>query len=208
VAFKPKEITFEQAALLGTPFTTANIILKRAQCTPGETVLVLGSTGSVGTWVMQLSQAQGCKTIGVGRYGTDVDSTQDPTLSKVKDMTSGKGPDIAVDTVGEFSLTNAAFNVLGKNGRLCTITAPRSGSTELPIDILSLYRRQISIIGCNSIGYTQVEMAKMFSDDLVPLIEQGKVKVPGLGNTVRLPIDEALDVYNGKVKKAVIVFDE
>lgn len=208
VAFKSKEISFEQAALLGTPFTTANIILRRASFKPGETVLVLGATGSVGSWVMKLAQAHGCKAIGVGRHGTDIDSTQDPTLSKAKELTGGKGPDIAVDTVGDFALTKAAFDVLATNGRLCTITSPRSGSTELGVDILSLYRRQISLIGCNSIGFTQVEMAQMLSRDLVPLIESGKLEVPELGNTTRLSIDQALDAYNGKVKKAVIVFDE
>lgn len=208
IAQKPPQISFEQAALLGTPATTARITLKRANIAPGETVLVLGATGAVGSWVMQLAHANGCKTIGVGRHGTDIDSTADPTLSKAKQLTSGKGPDFAIDTIGDLSLTRAAMEVLAPSGRLCTITAPRSGNKELAVDITSLYRRQISLIGCNSLAYSQANMAKMLTQDLVPFIESGKVKAPELDNVTRLSLDEALDAYNGKVKKAVIVFDE
>lgn len=208
VAIKPKELSFEQAAMLGTTFTTANLTLKRANSKPGETVLVLGATGAVGSWVMQVAQANGCKTIGVGRHGTDIDSTQDPTLSKAKDLTDGKGPDVAVDTVGDLSLTKAALEVLAPLGRLCTITGPRSGSTELQVDIASLYKRQLSLVGCNSTAYSQADMARMLTEDLVPLIERGKLKAPELGNTVRLPFDRALEAYTGQVKKAVIVFDD
>lgn len=208
VAVKPDELSFEASALLGTTFTTANLTLKRANAHSGDTVLVLGATGAVGSWVMKIAQAKGCKTIGVGRHGTDIDSTQDPTLIKAKQLTGGKGPTVAVDTVGDLSLTKAAFEALAPLGRLCTITAPRSGSKELPIDIASLYRRQISLIGCNSTAYSQAEMAKMLREDLVPLIESGELSASELGSTVRLPLSEALDAYNGKVKKAVIVFDQ
>lgn len=208
VVIKPAQLSFEQAALLGTPLTTANLTLKRANVVPGETVLVLGATGAVGSWVLQLAHANGCKTIGVGRHGTDIDSTIDPTLSKAKQLTDSKGPDVAIDTVGDLSLTKAALEVLAPSGRLCTITAPRSGNKEIAIDVTSLYRKQISIIGCNSLAYTQADMAKMMRQDLVPLIEGGKIKAPELGNTARLAIDEALDAYSGQVKKAVIVFDE
>jgi len=208
IALKPKQLSFEQAALLGTPFTTANLTLKRANAVPGETVLVLGATGAVGSWVMKLAQAYGCKTIGVGRHGTDIDSTVDPTLSTANGLTGGKGPDIAIDTVGDLNLTRAAIEVLAPLGRLCTITAPRSGSTELAVDVTSLYRRQISLVGCNSLAYSQSDMARMLTQDLVPLIESGKLQAPELGNTARLPLDEALEAYSGSVKKAVIVFDE
>jgi NADPH2:quinone reductase len=208
IAVKPQQLSFEQAALLGTPFTTANLTLKRANAVPGETVLVLGATGAVGSWIMQLAQAYGCKTIGVGRHGTDIDSTVDPSLSTAKHLTDGKGPNIAIDTVGDLNLTRAAIEVLAPLGRLCTITAPRSGDKELAVDVTSLYRRQISLIGCNSLAYSQADMTRMLTQDLVPLVKSGKLRAPELGNTARLPLDEALGAYSGNVKKAVIVFDE
>ena len=129
-------------------------------------------------------------------------------MSEAKHLTDGKGPDVVIDTAGDLSLTKAALEVLAPSGRLCTITAPRSGNKELAIDITSLYRKQISLIGCNSLAHSQSDMAEMLKQDLVPLIVDGKIKAPELGNTMRLPIDEALDAYSGKVKKAVVVFDE
>ncbi|OQO14736.1 hypothetical protein B0A48_00118 [Cryoendolithus antarcticus] len=209
LTMKPSSLSHEQAALLGTPFATAMIILARATAKPGENVLVLGAMGNVGSWVMQAARAMGCKAIGVGRHGTNISSTTDPTLSAAKALTGGKGLDVAVDTIGDFALTKAAFDILAPNGRLCTITAPRSGGTELPLDILSLYSRQISVVGCNSIGFnSQEDLAGMLREKLVPWLDEGKLTVPDLGSTERLPIERAVQAYDGRVKKAVIVFDE
>ena len=207
LAEKPINISFAQAGAVGTPFTTAFTTLLRARTTPSDAVMVLGATGSVGSAVMQIAQSMGCKTISVGRHGTDVNSVEDPELKKAKDLTDGNGPNVVVDTVGDFALTKAAFNVLASKGRLSTITAPRQGSTELPVDILSLYRRQIELIGCNTAATSQEEMAKLMKD-LTPSFENGKLKAPEENTMTFLSIDQAADAYSGKVKRAVIVFDE
>lgn len=109
--------------------------------------------------------------------------------------------------MGDFTLTRAAFNVLAGKGRLSTITAPRKGSTELSIDILSLYRRQIEIIGCNTVATSQEELAKLMSE-LTVTFESGKLTVPDESTMTKLSIDQAGDAYSGKVKRAVIVFEE
>lgn len=90
VAPMPKNLSFAQAASLGTPFTTADLILKRAQAKARDTVMVLGAAGSVGDAVMQIAKLKGCKTISVGRHGTDIDSSSDPELKASKDLTDGK----------------------------------------------------------------------------------------------------------------------
>jgi NADPH:quinone reductase len=205
VALKPSNISFAQAASIGTPFTTAMVTLLRARTKPGETVMVLGATGSVGSAVIQLAQSLGCKTLTVGRHGTDINSTEDPELNAAKTMTDDRGPDVVVDTVGDFNLTKAAFNVLAVKGRLSTITAPRQGSTELPVDILSLYRRQVELIGCNTASQSQSEMAGMMKE-LTPQFESGKLRAPEESTMSLISIDEAPDAYSGKVKRAVITF--
>ena len=206
VALKPSNLSFAQAASVGTPFTTAFTALLRARTTPSDAVMVLGATGSVGSAITQIAQGMGCKTIGVGRHGTDINSVEDPQLQKAKELTGGKGPDVAVDTVGDFALTKAAFDVLAPRGRLSTITAPRQGSTELFVDILSLYRRQIELIGCNTAAPPQEEMAKLIRE-LTPSFEAGKLKAADESTMTLLGIDQAADAYSGKVKRAVIVFD-
>lgn len=207
VAEKPSNLSFALAASLGTPLTTADLTLQRANVTKDDTVMVLGATGAVGSFVMQIAKARGCKTISVGRHGTDVNSTTDPTLQTAKDLTNGKGPDVVVDTVGDFSLTKAAFDVLAFNGRMSFITAPRGGvSTELGVDILSLYRRQVSLVGCNSAGLAQETMSSILKD-LVQYVESGALKAPDEKSLGIVGLDEAIEAYEGKVKKAVIVFE-
>lgn len=206
VAIKPSNISFAQAAAIGTPFTTATIALLRARTKPSDVVMVLGGSGSVGSAAIQIARSMGCRTITVGRRGTDIDSTSDPELKTAKDLTGGKGPDVAFDTVGDFALTKAAFNVLAVKGRLATITAPRQGSTELGIDILSLYRRQVELIGCNTAAYPQAEMAALMKD-MTPQFESGYLKAPEENTMSLIPIDQAPDAYAGKVKRAVITFD-
>lgn len=206
VVEKPRNISHAQAASLGTPMSTANITLQRASIKREDTVMVLGATGSVGSLVMQIAKAHGCKTISVGRHGTDVNSVEDPQLQRAKDLSGGRGPDIVVDTVGDFALVKAAFDVMNTRGRMSFISAPRSGSTELPVDILSLYRRQISLVGCNSAGESQ-EVLTDILEDLVPYIEAGTLKAPEEKDLNLIGLDQALDAYAGKIKKAVIVFD-
>lgn len=206
VAPKPSNLSYTQAASVGTPFTTAFTALLRARTVPTDVVMVLGATGSVGSSVIQIAQGMGCKTISVGRHGTDVNSVEDPQLNKVKELTDGRGPDVAVDTVGDFALTKATFNVLASRGRFSIITAPREGSTEIALDIKSLYRRQVELVGCNTASVAQEEMATLMKE-LTKSFEQGKLKAPDENTMTPLNIDQAQDAYSGKVKRAVIVFD-
>lgn len=206
VAVKPKNLSFTQAAAVGTPWTTGMMTLLRARATATDSVMVLGATGSVGSSVMQIAKMLGCKTIGVGHHGTDIDSSKDPQLQRAKDLTGGAGPDVVVDTVGDLTLTRAAFEVMAVRGRISIISAPRQGSRELTLDLLSLYRRQIELVGCNSAAYPQSEMAQMLKD-LAPDFESGKLVAPDEKSMSLISIDQAPDAYSGKTKRAVIVFD-
>ena len=206
VAMKPANLSFAQAASVGTPFTTAAVALERAEASKEEVVMVLGATGAVGSAVMQIANAMGCKTISVGRHGTDVNSVEDQGLLEARELTDGKGPDVVVDTVGDFTLTKAAFDVLADKGRLSIITAPRQGSTEMPVDIKALYRRQVKIVGCNTAAMTQESLAKTLWE-MTAKFESGELVPPEEKELTLLPIERAMEAYKGKVKKAVIVFD-
>jgi NADPH:quinone reductase len=169
--------------------------------------MILGATGSVGSSAVQIAQSMGHKTITVGRHGTDVNSVEDPELQKAKELTGGNGPNVVIDTVGDLALTKAAFDVLANSGRLSTIAAPKQGSTELSVDLRSLYRRQVEVIGVNTTSFTQEELAKLMKE-LAVSFESGKLAVPDESTMTELSIDQAGDAYSGKAKRAVIVFDE
>ena len=169
--------------------------------------MVLGGTGSVGSAAVQVAKSLGCKTISVARRGGDVNSVEDPELKGALDLNDHKGPDIVFDTVGDFELTHSAFNILARKGRLVTITAPRQGSTQMSVDILSLYRREVEIIGCNSASQSQADMAKLM-EELQPKFESGELKAPEESEMTLIGLDQAVEAYEGKIKKAVITFGE
>lgn len=207
VAIKPANLSFAQAASVGTPFSTAAIALERAETSKADVVMVLGATGSVGSAVMQIAKSMGCTTISVGRHGTDVNSIEDPGLQRAKDLTDGRGPDVVVDTVGDFGLTRAAFDVLANRGRMAVITAPRQGSTEMGVDMKALYRRQVKIVGCNSAAMSQASSAEKLGA-MRDGFESGELVAPEEKSMALLPIERAVEVYEGKVKKGVVVFDD
>ncbi len=207
VVEKPKNLSFAQAASAGTPFTTAAIALRRAGAKAGETVLVLGATGQVGSAVANLAKSWGCKVLGVARgNAAEVDSAGDPTLSKAKALTDGKGPDVAVDAVGNADLAQAAIEVLGFRGRYSFISAPRGGDSKVPVDFLSVYRREVSLVGNNSVDHPQEEMARELesmregfeSGALVPMKESAMTFIS---------LQEAIGGYADGKKRYVIRFD-
>src|SRR5215510_16268579 len=63
----PANASFAQGAAMGTPYATAyRGLLQRADAKPGETVLVHGATGGVGTAAVQLARARGLRVFGTG----------------------------------------------------------------------------------------------------------------------------------------------
>ena len=207
VVEKPKNLSFAQAASVGTPFTTAALALRRAGAKAGETVLVLGATGQVGSAVAALAKSWGCKVLGVARgNAAEIDSAGDPTLNKAKTLTDGQGPDVAVDTVGNAALAQAAIEVLGFRGRYSFISAPRGGDSKVPIDFLSVYRREVTLVGNNSVDHSQDEMAQELktmregfeSGVLLPMKESAMTFIS---------LQEAIEGYADSKKRYVIRFD-
>ena len=200
LAMKPKSLSFKQAAAVGTSYTTASLVLERIQVRSGDVVLILGSTGSVGSAAAALAKATGCHVLTASRRdGTDVNIAKDPTLSAAKELTSGKGPDLVVDTVGDAKLIRAALDIMNAGGRLGFISAPRSGSTEMAVDILSFYRRNISLVGTNSLTVVASKMAQKMQE-MSALFDSGKLEAPVTDRIKLISLAEAADVYAGKLE--------
>jgi len=65
LAHKPKNLTFEQAAVMGVSGLTALKALDVARVEAGQSVLVVGASGGVGTYAVQIAVAMGAKVTGV-----------------------------------------------------------------------------------------------------------------------------------------------
>ncbi|KAI9642480.1 hypothetical protein NHQ30_009285 [Ciborinia camelliae] len=165
VAPKPETLSFTQAACIGVPFTTANVMLSRAYAKKGETVLITGANGAVGSAVVQLAKSMGCRVLSATRsYNGDVNTALDLDLRAIDSLTDGKGVDVVVDTVGHPALIQAAINKLARGGRLSFIASTRGGDTGLTVDMFSFFRGGESLVGCNTLTYTIEEFAAQLKE--------------------------------------------
>jgi NADPH2:quinone reductase len=211
VATKPKNLSFAQAATLGIPFTTAALTLRKAGVKTDKTVLVLGANGAVGSAVVQVAKSKGCRVLLATRSnGFDVNTAKDPELAVVDGLTGGKGVDVVVDTVGQPALTKAAVLKLGRRGRLAFIAAPRSGGTDLALEMTDFYRKEKTVIGCNSLLYSVEEFADWMRD-MIPGFENGELQTAVEKEWTQIKLEDGVEAYEKAGQrgagKFVIVMD-
>jgi len=124
---KPSSLTFEEAAALSFGGTTALDFLRRAKLQSGESVLVNGASGAVGTAAVQLAKHFGAIVTGVCS-SANVELVRSLGATHVIDYTqqdftrNGETYDVIVDTVGTapFSRSKAS---LKEGGRLLMVLA-------------------------------------------------------------------------------------
>ena len=148
----------EAVALLGNYQTMYFALAKRGALRSGETVLVLGSAGGVGTAAVQIAKALGAKVIAmvhrpaarefVESLGADVVlPLTDGWLQAVKEHTDGRGVDLVVDPIGGEAFDDAV-RALDTEGRLLVIGFAGGGIPTVKVNRLLL--RNVSVIG---VGY-------------------------------------------------------
>lgn len=210
IAPKPSNLSFAQAAALGVPFTTAALTLEAARAAKGDTVAVIGASGNVGSAIMQLGKLGGCKMLSVARRANaDVNLREDPQLDTLLSAADGKGPDVVIDTVGDPALMRNAFDKTSEGGRYAFIAAPRSGSTEMAIDLTKAYRAEKSLIGCNSVSSRHpLKVLTQYLADMVRGFEAGQLVAPKEDELSLIGIEEAVEAYDTKGQRSIIVFDE
>ncbi len=139
IAIKPSNMTFEEAATVPIGGLTALGFLKKAGITNGQSVLIYGASGSVGTFAVQLGKYYGanvtavCSTANVNLIKSlGADNVVDYTR---EDFTKQKTQfDIIFDAVGKTS-KSACKNILKPKGKYVSV----SGSPEkTPNDLLFL----------------------------------------------------------------------
>ncbi|MBO0678605.1 NADPH:quinone oxidoreductase family protein [Mycolicibacterium sp. S2-37] len=143
------------AALLGNYYTMYFALVRRGALRPGETVLVLGSAGGVGTASVQIAKALGARVIAlvhrpqaaefVESLGADVVlPLTDGWLQAVKDATGGRGVDMVVDPIGGPAFDDAV-RALATEGRLLVVGFAAGGIPTVKVNRLLL--RNVSVVG-------------------------------------------------------------
>ncbi|TAQ85182.1 hypothetical protein B7494_g6479 [Chlorociboria aeruginascens] len=194
-AIKPKALTFAQAACIGVPFTTASLVLRKANAQANDIVLVTGANGAVGSAVVQLAERKGCRVLRATRNDEDdVNTAKDPSLDAVNALTGGKGVDVIIDTVGQPALVKAAIGKLAHGGRLAFIAAPRTGDTELAIEMTGFYREEKTLVGCNTLKYSVEEFAEVMGE-LTEGFESSALKGAEEGDWTKVKLSDAVEAY-------------
>jgi NADPH:quinone reductase len=183
-------IGFPEAASFGLVHLTAHVgLVRRARLQPGETVLVTGAGGGVGSAGVQLAKAFGARVIAVVRDGSGVAAaralgadhvlTADPAglRDQVRDLTDGRGVDVVLESVGG-EVFRAALRVTAWEGRIVVIGF---ASGEIPeIKAGHVLVKNISVVGLQVSDYRDREPAatREVLADLLRLHADGRLRVP------------------------------
>src|SRR6516225_7716516 len=195
----PAKVSFAQGAAMGTPYATAyRGLLQRAIAKPGETVLVHGASGGVGTAAVQLARADGLRVFGTA--GSDqglklareqgahevFDHRAPDHFEEVMKATGGRGVDIIVEMLANVNL-GKDLKILAKGGRVVIIGS--RGAVEInPRDTM---QRDADIRGMILPNTPLVEMASIHAA-LVAGLENGTLR-PVIGK--EFPLAEAAQAH-------------
>jgi NADPH2:quinone reductase len=215
---KPPNLSFEEAACAGLNFVTAyEGLVSRALIKPGETLLVTGAEGGVGSAAMQLGQAVGAKLISVDRKPLDpaapikfdllghIDTSRVDVTAATKKITAGKGVDVAYDCVGGAPFA-PVLSTLTQLGRQIVITSV--GTRQVTFDLLDFYHRRLTLLGVDSRALTVTDCARLLQL-MSPFFAAGRLKPSKISHRGSLADAQVLysAVDKGAEGKAVFVFD-
>ncbi|SDD67428.1 zinc-dependent alcohol dehydrogenase family protein [Auraticoccus monumenti] len=185
VGRKPENLShLEAASLTLVGGTVWEALVTRAQLTVGETILVHGGSGGVGTIAIQVARAIGARVITTARAGEHelvrslgadeaIDYSSADYVDAVDAMTHGKGVDVVLDTIGGDALTRSPLT-LADSGRVVSVV-----DIAQPQNLIEAWGRNAAY----HFVFTRQNRGKL--DALTALVERGLVK-PVLGATLPL----------------------
>lgn len=166
------DLTNVELASFPCSYSTAENMLTRAGVREGETVLVTGASGGVGSATVQLARARGAHVIAItspSKAKTLADLGVEKTLNRHDDFVSEIGTssvDVVVDLVAGPKWPSL-LDLLRSSGRYAVAGA--IGGPIVELDVRTLYLKDLSFFGCT------VLEPEVFGN-LVGRIERGEIK--------------------------------
>jgi NADPH:quinone reductase len=156
---KPDALSFDQAASVGVNYMAASGGIEAAGLRAGETVLLIGAGGGVGSAAAQIARRLGARVIGADRHAPHPDAPIHAVAEKliigaedlpaeVRAATGGKGADVVFDLVGGV-MFRSAVNSLALRGRLVEIAA--TGQREVSFDLADFYHNESRLFGVDTL---------------------------------------------------------
>ena len=177
----------DAAAFIMTYATSHHALIDRGQLKAGETVLVLGAAGGVGTAAIQIAKASGAKVIAAAstdekcalckELGADatINYTRENLREALKTLTEGKGPDVIYDPVGgEFA--EPAFRSIAWRGRYLVIGFAGGPIPSLPLNLPLLKGASLVGVFWGDFARREPKANAAMMAELAQWYGQGKIK--------------------------------
>lgn len=165
----PDRATFQQGAAIGVPYATAwRALFLKAQARPGETLLVHGASGGVGTAAVQLARAHGMQVLGTAGTGNGAELVREQGahhvlnhrepdyLQQVPALTGGRGADVILEMLANVNL-DRDLDVVAPRGRIVVI----GNRGRIEIDPRKVMGKDATILGMTLFNTSREEFHVM-----------------------------------------------
>ena len=214
----PPDLSYEQATAIALGYFTAFAgIVRTGAVKRGETVLVTGTTGSVGSAAVRVAAWKGARVLGTVRSSRDLGKRDDLPMvewidlearslpESVRDLTEGKGADLILDAVGG-PLFEACLESLAQRGRQIAIAS--AGDPHVTFNLVKFYHKEACLLGVDTLKLSPGEAAEILKA-LLPGFKEGIFSPPPVEP---VSLDDALSAYRAVIegssgKKFVIRFE-
>jgi NADPH2:quinone reductase len=204
----PENVSFAQGAAMGTPYATAyRGLIQRAEARPGETVLIHGASGGVGTAAVQLARALGLRVFGTASSGEGRKLAREQGAHEVFDhrttdhfdhimiATGGLGVNVIVELLANVNL-GKDLTILATGGRVVVIGS--RGRVE--IDPRDTMQRDADVRGMTLMNTSAADLASVHAA-LVAGLENGTLR-PVIGK--EFPLVEAAQAHRAVMESGAI----
>ncbi len=193
----PDGLSFEQAAAIPMNYLTAEFALTtRGDLEQGQTLLVTGGAGGVGTASIQVAKGLGARVIALvsneekaafaKQAGADEAVLTEGFLPAVRELTGQGGVDVALDVVGEPLVTDL-LRSLGARGRLLVVGFTGGAIPQVATNRLLLNNIDVRGVGWGAYAMVRPGYMRGQWDRLLPMMESGVIDPP-IGKVY--PLDE------------------
>ena len=193
----------DAAAFIMTYATSWHALMDRAQLKAGETVLVLGAAGGVGTAAIQIAKAAGARVIAATSsdekcalcesIGADasINYTSSNLRDEIKAKTGGKGPNVVYDPVGG-ALAEPAFRSIAWRGRYLIVGFAAGDIPALPLNLALLKGASLVGVFWGDFSRREPKANAAMMAELASWYAQGRIK-PVIDRT--MPMSELKQAY-------------
>ena len=218
----PRQLDFRAAAgFVGNYLTAWHGLLDRGELKAGETVLVLGAAGGVGSAAIQVARLAGARVVAgastkekrdyaltLGAHDT-IDYSKDDWRAELRKVTAGKGVDVVFDPVAG-SVLETAFRSLAWRGRHLVVGFAGGDIPSLPVNLPLM--KGSALIGVDSRQFFEFEQpaAQEVRGWLFAAVARGDL-VPAIGATFSFEnFRDAMELAAGRdgLGKTIVVVSE